>query len=170
MSNPSNTKRTYSIRDTPAERWSRLYVDVRAGYGRAAIQAALFLNGSAPLPTFLGNLAIAPEPEPSRSSRAAHSTRRPSRAPWARSIGQELAASSMGRARSRSKSRSARTRRIPTLDLPCGLEFAAGAADRCEIWALVPIDYFALRRDYGRPHVKELRLSKKFEAITHICC
>jgi hypothetical protein len=47
MSSPSNTKRTYSIRDTPAERWYRLYVDVRAGYGRAAIQAALFLNRSA---------------------------------------------------------------------------------------------------------------------------
>jgi hypothetical protein len=47
MSSPSNTKRTYSIRDTPAERWSHLYVDVRAGYGRAAIQAALFLNRSA---------------------------------------------------------------------------------------------------------------------------
>ena len=46
MSSPSNTKRT-SIRDTPAERWSRLYVDVRAGYGRAAIQAALFLSGRA---------------------------------------------------------------------------------------------------------------------------
>ena len=84
MASPSNTKRTYSIRDTPAERWSRLYVDVRAGHGRAAIQAALFLNGSAPLPAFLGNLAIAPEP--SRSSRAAHSTRRPSPAPWAGAI------------------------------------------------------------------------------------
>ena len=44
MSSPSNTKRTYSTRDTPAEQWYRLYVDVRAGYGRAAIQAALFLN------------------------------------------------------------------------------------------------------------------------------
>ena len=61
MSSTSNTKRTYSIRDTPAERWSRLYVDVRAGYGRAAIQAALFLNGGASvaLLAFLGNLAIA---------------------------------------------------------------------------------------------------------------
>ena len=38
---------TYSIQDTAAERWSRLYVDVRASYGRAAIQAALFLNGGA---------------------------------------------------------------------------------------------------------------------------
>jgi hypothetical protein len=40
---------------------SRLYVDVRAGYGRAAIQAALFLNGGASvaLLAFLGNLAIA---------------------------------------------------------------------------------------------------------------
>jgi hypothetical protein len=54
MSSPSNTKPTYSIRDTrrsgglaSMSRWSRLYVDVRAGYDRAAIQAALFLNGSA---------------------------------------------------------------------------------------------------------------------------
>jgi hypothetical protein len=39
MSSASNTKRTYSIRDTPAARWSRLYVDVRAGHGRAVIQA-----------------------------------------------------------------------------------------------------------------------------------
>ena len=51
MSTPSNTKRTYSIRDTPAERWSRLYVDVRAGYGGAAIQVALFLNGSSLSPS-----------------------------------------------------------------------------------------------------------------------
>jgi hypothetical protein len=29
MSNPSNTKRTYPICDTPAARWSRRYVDVR---------------------------------------------------------------------------------------------------------------------------------------------
>ena len=36
--NPSNTKRTYLICDTPAERWSRRYVDVRARHGRAAIQ------------------------------------------------------------------------------------------------------------------------------------
>ena len=47
MPSPNNTERTYSIRDTPAERWYRLYVDVRAGHGRAGIQAALFLNGSA---------------------------------------------------------------------------------------------------------------------------
>ena len=44
MSSPSNTKRTYSIGDTPAEGWSRLSVDVRAGCGRTAIQAALLLN------------------------------------------------------------------------------------------------------------------------------
>ena len=52
---------THSIQDTAAERWSRLYVDVRASYGRAAIQAALFLNGGASvaLLAFLGNLAIA---------------------------------------------------------------------------------------------------------------
>jgi hypothetical protein len=47
--------------DTAAERWSRLYVDVRASYGRAAINAALLLNGGASvaLLAFLGNLAIA---------------------------------------------------------------------------------------------------------------
>src|SRR6516162_4213936 len=56
-----NAKRTSSIRDTAAERWSRLYVDVRASYGRASIQAALLLNGGASvaLLAFLGNLAIA---------------------------------------------------------------------------------------------------------------
>jgi hypothetical protein len=61
VSSPTNAKRTNSIHDSPAERLSRLYVDVRAGYGRAAIQAALFLNGGASvaLLAFLGNLAIA---------------------------------------------------------------------------------------------------------------
>jgi hypothetical protein len=61
MSSQSGTKRTYSFHDSPAEEWSRLYVGVRAGYGRAAIQAALFLNGGASvaLLAFLGNLAIA---------------------------------------------------------------------------------------------------------------
>ena len=56
-----NAKRTSSIRDTAAERWSRLYVDVRASYGRASIQSALLLNGGASvaLLAFLGNLAIA---------------------------------------------------------------------------------------------------------------
>ena len=55
-----NAKQSGSI-DTAAERWSRLYVDVRASYGRAAIQAALLLNGAASvaLLAFLGNLAIA---------------------------------------------------------------------------------------------------------------
>jgi hypothetical protein len=43
ISSPSKSKRTYSTPDTPAERWSRLYVDVRAGCGRAAIKVALFL-------------------------------------------------------------------------------------------------------------------------------
>jgi hypothetical protein len=38
MSNPSNTKRTYPICETQAERWSRRYVDVRADHGCAAIQ------------------------------------------------------------------------------------------------------------------------------------
>ena len=40
---------------------SPLYVDVRASYGRAAIEAALLLNGGASvaLLAFLGNLAIA---------------------------------------------------------------------------------------------------------------
>jgi hypothetical protein len=56
-----NGKQSGSIQDTAAERWSRLYVDVRASYGRAAIQAALLLNGAASvaLLAFLGNLAIA---------------------------------------------------------------------------------------------------------------
>jgi hypothetical protein len=53
--------RSSSIQDTAAERWSRLYVDVRASYGRASIQSALLLNGGASvaLLAFLGNLAIA---------------------------------------------------------------------------------------------------------------
>ena len=53
--------RSSSIQDTAEERWSRLYVDVRASYGRASIQSALFLNGGAAvaLLAFLGNLAIA---------------------------------------------------------------------------------------------------------------
>jgi hypothetical protein len=57
----SNAKRSNSIQDTAAERWSRLYVDVRASYGRAAIQAALYLNGGASIAllAFLANLAIA---------------------------------------------------------------------------------------------------------------
>ena len=42
-----NAKQFVSIQDTAVERWSRLYVDVRASYGRAAIQAALLLNGGA---------------------------------------------------------------------------------------------------------------------------
>jgi hypothetical protein len=56
-----NAKRSGSIQDTAAKRWSRLYVDVRASYGRAAIQAALLLNGAASvaLLAFLGNLAVA---------------------------------------------------------------------------------------------------------------
>jgi len=54
---------SHSIQDTAAEQWSRLYVDVRASYGRAAIQSALLLNGGASvaLLAFLGNLAIAHE-------------------------------------------------------------------------------------------------------------
>ena len=61
LSSISNAKRSSSIQDTAAERWSRLYVDVRASYGRAAIQAAILLNGGASvaLLAFLGNLAIA---------------------------------------------------------------------------------------------------------------
>src|SRR5262249_17636972 len=53
-------KRFNSIRDTAAERWSRLYADVRASYGRASIQSALLLNGGASIAllAFLGNLAI----------------------------------------------------------------------------------------------------------------
>jgi hypothetical protein len=61
MSSQSDAKRTTSIHDSLAERWSRLYVAVRDGYRRAAIQAALFLNGGASvaLLAFLSNLAIA---------------------------------------------------------------------------------------------------------------
>src|SRR5262249_3143313 len=61
QSSISNANRSNSIQDPAAERWSRLYVDVRASYGRAAIQAALLLNGGASvaLLAFLGNLAIA---------------------------------------------------------------------------------------------------------------
>jgi hypothetical protein len=57
----SSAKRSNSVRDTAAERWSRLYVDVRASYGRASIQSALLLNGGASIAllAFLGNLAIA---------------------------------------------------------------------------------------------------------------
>ena len=56
-----SAKRFNSVRDTAAERWSRLYVDVRASYGRASIQSALLLNGGASIAllAFLGNLAIA---------------------------------------------------------------------------------------------------------------
>src|SRR5215467_7051152 len=57
----SRAKRSNSIHDTAAEQWSRVYIDVRASYGRAAIQAAILLNGGASvaLLAFLGNLAIA---------------------------------------------------------------------------------------------------------------
>jgi hypothetical protein len=48
MSSQSDAKRTYSVHDAPAEQWSRLYVGVRAGYGRAAIQAALFSTAAQP--------------------------------------------------------------------------------------------------------------------------
>jgi len=49
------------VEDSAAERRSRLYVDVRASYGRASIQSALLLNGGASIAllAFLGNLAIA---------------------------------------------------------------------------------------------------------------
>jgi hypothetical protein len=57
----SHARRSTAIQDTASERWSRLYVDVRASYGRASIQSALLLNGGASvaLLAFLGNLAIA---------------------------------------------------------------------------------------------------------------
>ena len=45
MSSTIRNAESGSIQDTAAERWSRLYVDVRASYGRAAIQAALLLTG-----------------------------------------------------------------------------------------------------------------------------
>ena len=60
-SSVSNARRSRSFQETAADRWSRLYVDVRASYGRAAIQAALYLTGGAAvaLLAFLGTLAIA---------------------------------------------------------------------------------------------------------------
>ena len=56
----SDAKRANADQDTASERWSRLYADVRASYGRAAIEAAILLNGGASvaLLAFLGNLAI----------------------------------------------------------------------------------------------------------------
>ncbi len=56
-----NAKRANSLRDTAAGELSRVYVDVRASYGRASIQSALLQNGGASvaLLAFLGNLAIA---------------------------------------------------------------------------------------------------------------
>jgi hypothetical protein len=61
QSNISDAKRANAVQDTASERWSRLYADVRASYGRAAIQAAILLNGGASVAclAFLGNLAIA---------------------------------------------------------------------------------------------------------------
>ena len=43
-SSRSNFKSSKLIQDTAAEQWSRLYVDVRASYGRASIQSALLLT------------------------------------------------------------------------------------------------------------------------------
>ena len=62
MASPtSSARRSNLIQDTAEERWSRLYADVRASYGRASIQSALLLNGGASIAllAFLGNLAIA---------------------------------------------------------------------------------------------------------------
>ena len=62
MASPiSSAGRSNLIQDPAAERWSRLYADVRASYGRASIQSALLLNGGASIAllAFLGNLAIA---------------------------------------------------------------------------------------------------------------
>ena len=62
MASPiSSARRSNSIQDTVEERWSRLYADVRASYGRASIQSALLLNGGASIAllAFLCNLAIA---------------------------------------------------------------------------------------------------------------
>ena len=62
MASPiSRARRSNLIQDTAEERWSRLYADVRASYGRASIQSALLLNGGASIAllAFLGNLAIA---------------------------------------------------------------------------------------------------------------
>ena len=56
----SDARRANAVQDTASERWSR-HADVRASYGRAAIQAAILLNGGASvaLLAFFGNLAIA---------------------------------------------------------------------------------------------------------------
>ena len=61
MSSTSSAKRTDPIHDSSSEKWSYLYVNIRAAYGRAAIQTAILLNGGASvaLLAFLSNLAIA---------------------------------------------------------------------------------------------------------------
>jgi len=61
MASTMSRARSNRTQDTAAERWSRLYADVRARYGRASIQSALLLNGGASIAllAFLGNLAIA---------------------------------------------------------------------------------------------------------------
>ena len=61
MASTMSRVRSTTTQDTAAERWSRLYADVRASYGRASIQSALLLNGGASIAllAFLGNLAIA---------------------------------------------------------------------------------------------------------------
>jgi hypothetical protein len=47
MASAMSRVRSTTTQDTAAERSSRLYVDVRASYGRASIQTALLLNGGA---------------------------------------------------------------------------------------------------------------------------
>ena len=61
MASTMSRARSNRTQDTAAERWSRLYADVRASYGRASIQSAVLLNGGASIAllAFLGNLAIA---------------------------------------------------------------------------------------------------------------
>ena len=61
MASTISRVRSTRTQDTAAERWSRLYADVRASYGRASIQSALLLNGGASIAllAFLGNLVIA---------------------------------------------------------------------------------------------------------------
>ena len=58
QSSISDAKRANAVQDTASERWSRFYADVRASYGRAAIKAAILLNGEASV-AFLAFLDLA---------------------------------------------------------------------------------------------------------------
>ena len=58
MSSTSGAKPANPIHDSSSEKWSYLYINIRAAYGRAAIQTAILLNGGASvaLLAFLSNL------------------------------------------------------------------------------------------------------------------